>query len=73
MLKTTSREIRLASRPQELPTADNFSLTRIEVPAPQDGQVKPKETVVRGIDQAVDAFLGLFRGRNVGKMIVELA
>jgi NADPH-dependent curcumin reductase CurA len=37
------------------------------------GKVKHKETVVKGIDQAVGAFLGLFQGRNVGKMIVELA
>jgi len=28
---------------------------------------------VKGIDQAVGAFLGLFQGRNVGKMVVELA
>jgi len=37
------------------------------------GKVKHKETVVKGIDQAVGAFLGLFRGQNVGKMVVELA
>jgi NADPH-dependent curcumin reductase CurA len=37
------------------------------------GKVKHKETVVKGIDQAVDAFIGLFRGQNVGKMVVELA
>jgi NADPH-dependent curcumin reductase CurA len=37
------------------------------------GQLKNKETVVDGIGQAVDAFLGLFRGQNVGKMVVKLA
>ena len=36
------------------------------------GKLKPKETVVRGIDNAVDAFLGLFGGQNVGKMVVDL-
>jgi hypothetical protein len=36
------------------------------------GKLKNKETVVQGIDQAVDAFLGLFQGQNVGKMVVEL-
>jgi NADPH-dependent curcumin reductase CurA len=36
------------------------------------GKVKHKETVVKGIDQAVGAFLGLFQGQNVGKMVVEL-
>jgi NADPH-dependent curcumin reductase CurA len=37
------------------------------------GKVKHKETVVKGIDKAVDAFLGLFQGQNIGKMVVELA
>ena len=37
------------------------------------GQVRHKETVVQGIDKAVGAFLGLFQGQNVGKMVVELA
>ena len=37
------------------------------------GKLKHKETVVEGIDQAVDAFLGLFAGKNVGKMVVKLA
>jgi NADPH-dependent curcumin reductase CurA len=37
------------------------------------GKLKHKETVARGIDKAVDAFLGLFQGQNVGKMVVELS
>ena len=37
------------------------------------GKVKHKETVVRGIDQSVGAFLGLFAGNNVGKMVVKLS
>jgi NADPH-dependent curcumin reductase CurA len=37
------------------------------------GKLKNHETVAKGIDQAVDAFIGLFQGRNVGKMVVELA
>ncbi len=37
------------------------------------GQVKHKETVVEGIERAADAFIGLFQGRNVGKMVVKLA
>jgi NADPH-dependent curcumin reductase CurA len=31
-----------------------------------------RETVVIGIDQAVAAFLGLFDGDNLGKMVVAL-
>ncbi len=37
------------------------------------GKVKNKETVVEGIDHAVGAFLGLFEGKNVGKMVVKLS
>jgi NADPH-dependent curcumin reductase CurA len=37
------------------------------------GKVKHKETVAKGIDKAVGAFIGLFQGQNVGKMVVELA
>jgi NADPH-dependent curcumin reductase CurA len=39
----------------------------------QAGKLKNKETVLKGIDQAVGAFIGLFQGQNVGKMVVELA
>lgn len=38
----------------------------------QAGRLKHRETVVEGIDQAVAAFLGLFQGQNIGKMIVKL-
>jgi len=37
------------------------------------GKLKHKETVVQGIDRAVGAFIGLFQGQNIGKMVVELA
>jgi NADPH-dependent curcumin reductase CurA len=36
------------------------------------GKLKNKETVVDGIDKAVAAFIGLFEGKNVGKMVVKL-
>lgn len=37
------------------------------------GQLKSKETVFEGIDRAVDAFLGVMRGENLGKMLVRLS
>jgi NADPH-dependent curcumin reductase CurA len=37
------------------------------------GKLKNKETVVEGIEQAVGAFVGLFAGRNIGKMMVKLS
>jgi NADPH-dependent curcumin reductase CurA len=36
------------------------------------GDVVHDETVVEGIDSAFDAFTGLMRGQNVGKMVVKV-
>lgn len=36
------------------------------------GELKYAETTVEGIENGVDAFLGLLRGENTGKMIVSL-
>ena len=36
------------------------------------GQVKSRETVMEGIETVPDAFLGLFKGENMGKMLVKL-
>lgn len=38
----------------------------------RDGKVKWQETVVEGLDHAVDALIGLFEGTNNGKMVVRL-
>lgn len=37
-----------------------------------EGKIVTRETVVEGLDHAVDAFLGLFTGDNFGKMVVKL-
>ena len=37
-----------------------------------DGKLAYRETVVDGLDSAVDAFLDLHRGGNTGKMLVRL-
>ncbi|WP_374983280.1 NADP-dependent oxidoreductase [Streptomyces fradiae] len=39
----------------------------------RSGDLKYDETVVEGMENGVDAFLGLLRGENTGKMIVSLA
>ena len=41
---TTSREIRLKSRPIGLPTADNFDLVSVDLPAPGPGEVQVRNT-----------------------------
>ena len=38
----------------------------------QSGKLKNKETVVVGLDRAEEAFIGLFKGENIGKMVVKL-
>ncbi len=38
----------------------------------QAGQIKREETIVQGLDNAPRAFIGLFTGDNLGKMLVKL-
>ncbi|MGR4882312.1 NADP-dependent oxidoreductase [Streptomyces sp. LARHCF249] len=42
------------------------------VPHLRSGRIGTDSTVVQGFDQTVEAFLGLFRGDNLGKMLVRL-
>src|SRR5215471_5168682 len=37
------------------------------------GKIKWQETILEGIENAPKAFIGLFKGENVGKMLVRLA
>lgn len=41
-------------------------------PAVRDGQIRFAETVVDGLERAPEAFIGLLRGENLGKMLVRL-
>ncbi|MEU3842268.1 NADP-dependent oxidoreductase [Streptomyces sp. NPDC028635] len=36
------------------------------------GELKYRETVVEGVENTLDAFLGVLRGDNIGKMVVKL-
>ena len=63
MSRIESREIRLASRPNGLPTAANFTMAQVELKPPQDQQV-----LVRNLFMSVDPYM---RGRmNAGKSYV---
>ena len=37
-----------------------------------DGRIRTRETIVDGIEHAPDAFMGLLRGDNMGKMLVRV-
>ncbi|MGG2362807.1 zinc-binding dehydrogenase, partial [Salmonella enterica] len=36
------------------------------------GQVRYREDIVQGLDQAPEAFIGLLEGRNFGKLVIEI-
>ena len=58
-MSITSREIRLKSRPVGLPTADNFELAKVELPAPGAGEVQ-----VKNLWMTVDPYM---RGRMMDR------
>ena len=37
----------------------------------KEGKIKFEQTIVHGFDQLPTALLGLFKGANIGKMVVE--
>lgn len=58
-MSTTSREIRLASRPVGMPTQDNFELAEVTLPDPGEG-----ELLVRNNWMSVDPYM---RGRMIDR------
>ena len=47
---------------------------RKEVPAAvKAGKIKYREDIVKGIDNAPEAFIGLLKGRNFGKLLVQVS
>jgi NADPH-dependent curcumin reductase CurA len=42
-------------------------------PLLRSGELKYREDIVEGLDQAPEAFIGLLQGRNFGKLVVKLA
>ncbi|WP_234397742.1 hypothetical protein [Sneathiella glossodoripedis] len=39
----------------------------------REGKVKYKEDIVQGIENAPEAFLGLLKGKNFGKLLVQVS
>jgi NADPH-dependent curcumin reductase CurA len=42
-------------------------------PLVRNGEIKYREDIVDGLDQAPQAFIGLLQGRNFGKLLIRLA
>lgn len=38
----------------------------------QEGELEYQETIVEGFDKLPEAFIGLFEGKNIGKMVVKV-
>ena len=38
-----------------------------------DGEYKPRMSVTKGMDNAIEGLLGLFKGENFGKAVLEVA
>ena len=38
----------------------------------KSGQIKARETIVDGLDKAGEAFIGLLKGENFGKLMVKV-
>jgi hypothetical protein len=38
----------------------------------KEKKLEYKQTIIEGFDKLPDAFLGLFSGKNIGKMIVKV-
>ena len=39
----------------------------------KEGKLKSRETVIDGLARAPEAFMGLLRGENFGKLVVKVA
>ena len=37
------------------------------------GKIKTREQIVQGLEQAPEAFIGLLTGKNIGKLVIQLA
>jgi NADPH-dependent curcumin reductase CurA len=54
--------------------ADRFEQARIELATWwKDGLIHHRETVVEGLDRAAGALVGLFKGENIGKLLVRVS
>jgi NADPH-dependent curcumin reductase CurA len=42
------------------------------IPHVQSGRVRVDETVIDGFENIIDAFIGMLRGDNIGKMLIRV-
>ncbi|MGW3205274.1 NADP-dependent oxidoreductase [Streptomyces sp. NPDC001135] len=74
--RNLARLIQTRGRIEGFLVSDHYDLQQQFVrevgPWVASGQLKYRETVVEGIENNLEAFLGVLRGDNIGKMIVKL-
>ncbi len=73
IMLAVARSLRL----QGFIVSNHFNLQRAFAKDPAawhaGGKIKWRQTVLNGIERAPEAFLGLFSGQNIGKMLVKLS
>lgn len=42
------------------------------IPWIESGKIKVKEDIIKGIENAPQAFIGLLQGKNFGKLVIEM-
>jgi NADPH-dependent curcumin reductase CurA len=74
--RNLSRLIQTRGRIEGFLVGDHYDLAReyagLAAGWLREGRLQSRETFADGIDHAVDAFLGVLRGENTGKMVVRL-
>ncbi|WP_433450086.1 NADP-dependent oxidoreductase [Streptomyces sp. CA-142005] len=74
--RNLARLIQTRGRIQGFLVGDHYDLqpefVRKVGPWVASGELKYRETVVEGVENTLEAFLGVLRGDNIGKMIVKL-
>ena len=86
-MTSMNRQITLANRPRGVPRESDFRLVETPVPTPKADEMLVRssflsvdpymrilmdEDVVKGIENAPGAFIGMLQGKNIGKQLVQI-
>ncbi len=75
---SAARHTHLARSPKGVPVPADFGHLNAAFVSDmtgwlKDGRIKHQETVLEGFERAPEGLIGLFEGRNTGKMLIHIA